>query len=48
MNNSILTTQTITDVSGSGLAVEAAQRAALNTPGDGIAQTAAFIKSLTK
>ena len=48
MNNSILTTQTITDVSGSGLAVEAAQRAALNTPGDGIAQTAAFVKSLTK
>jgi len=48
MNNSILNTSTITDVSGSGLAVEAAQRAALNTPGDGIAQTAAFIKSLTK
>jgi hypothetical protein len=48
MNNSILTTPTITDVSGSGLAVEAAQRAALNTPGDGIAQTAAFVKSLTK
>ena len=48
MNNSILNTSTITDVSGSGLAVEAAQRAALNTPGDGIAQTAAFVKSLTK
>jgi len=47
-NSSLINTPIITDVSGSGLSLEAAQRAALNTSGDGISQAAAFAKSFTK
>jgi hypothetical protein len=48
MNNSMLNVPTITDVKGSGLVLEAAQRAASNTSGDGMAQVASFAKSLVK
>ena len=48
IDNSLLNVPSITDVSGSELTAEAAQRAALNTSGDGMAQVASFAKSLTK
>lgn len=48
MNNSMLNVPTITDVKGSGLVLEAAQRVASNTSGDGMAQVASFAKSLVK